>query len=136
METAANMQSQQQIQETTHIANTVKPLPDNASLYQGISVTTDNLKSVLVYEFGTYGLQDQIQTAEAVIACESGFQVDPPHNGISWGIAQFTKDTWKDFGSGDIMNPLFQIQTFSKMWSKGLQNRWDCYRLGYYKKYL
>ena len=126
----------QPLQNTVHIADTVKPLPDNVSLYQGIQVTKENLKQVLAYEFGTYGLESQIQTAEAVVACESGFQVDPPHNGVSWGIAQFTKPTWKDFGYGDIMNPLSQVQVMAKMFSRGLQNRWDCFRTGAYKKYL
>ncbi len=77
--------------------------------------------------FTKYGIENEIPTAEAVILCESGWQINPRHNNISWGIAQFTPSTWHDYGYGDIMNPLSQLDVMSKMWSKGLQDRWDCF---------
>jgi hypothetical protein len=76
----------------------------------------------------------QSQEMMATITCESGWQIYPKPNNISWGIAQFTPATWKGFGYGDIMNPLSQLDTMAKMWSKGLANRWDCYRLKLYEK--
>ena len=67
----------------------------------------------------------------AVLQCESGWQVDPPRNGISFGIAQFTIPTWHDFGYGDIMDPYIQLEVMGKMWSMGLNKRWDCYKMLY-----
>ena len=90
------------------------------------------LTSYLELEFTKYGIANEIPTAIAVINCESGFQVNPKHNNISWGIAQFTPATWHDYGYGDIMNPVSQINVMAKMWSLGLANRWDCFRLGLY----
>ena len=103
--------------------------------YQGVRLTKNDLKDMLKTQFDTYGISDQLKVAEAIISCESGWNIYAD-NGISFGILQFTKPTWKDFGSGDIMNPYWQIKTFASMWSRGLKNRWDCFRLGYYKKYL
>lgn len=83
-----------------------------------------------------YGLSPlQFTNLVATIMCESGFQVDPKHNNISWGIGQFTKPTWDQFGRGDIMNPLIQLDVMVSMW-KNNSARWDCFRLGLYKKYL
>lgn len=78
--------------------------------------------------FAKYGIESQVGMAENVISCESGFQVNPKHNNISWGITQMTPATWKDFGYGNIMNPYSQISVMAKMWKMGLQSRWDCYR--------
>lgn len=117
----------EKVQKSVIVSTSEKPLTDT-NHYQDILVTKDDIKEMIRIQFTLYGLVDQIPIAEAVIACESGFRVDPlPHNGISWGIAQFTPDTWKDFGTGDIMNPYWQIKTMAKMWKMGLQNRWDCF---------
>lgn len=86
------------------------------------------LKRFLRARLISYGIEDQYNTVEAVVFCESSWRVDPPHNGISWGIAQFTPPTWKDFGYGDIMNPYNQLDTMAKMWANPkLRNRWDCH---------
>ena len=90
---------------------------------------------MLKTQFDTYEISDQLKIAEAVIQCESSWNIYA-NNGISFGILQFTKPTWKEFGSGDIYNPYWQIKTFAKMVKSGLWNRWDCKRLGLYKKYL
>lgn len=90
-----------------------------------VSMLKEALSSVAV----KYGLDyDQMST---VVSCESGWRIDPPHNNISWGIAQFTPATWKDYGTGDIMNPYMQLEVMGKMWKKGLMGRWDCYRILY-----
>jgi len=92
-------------------------------------ITRERLNSYLEAVFIKYGIEDQIETAKKIISCESGFQINPKHNGISWGIAQFTKPTWEDFGKGDIMNPYSQLEVMAKMISMGLINRWDCAKL-------
>ena len=86
------------------------------------------LKRYLSETFAIYGIADQIPMAEATILCESGWNWKAD-NGISYGIAQFTPATWYDFGHGDIFDPYVQIQTMAKMWSRGLQKRWDCWRM-------
>lgn len=67
----------------------------------------------------------------SVIDCEnSSWSVDPlPHNNVSWGFAQFTPATWKDFGHGEIMNPYSQIEVMVKMFNMGLSKRWDCAKI-------
>jgi len=89
--------------------------------------TTARLKDYLKYEFAKYGIEDQYDRAVSVVFCESGWNVNPKPNGISYGIAQFTKPTWQDFGHGDIMNPYNQLEVMANMWSLKLQGRWDCF---------
>lgn len=96
-------------------------------LYRAITTSQSELKALLKDISVKYGLD--YQKMEAVVQCESGWQIDPPHNNISWGIAQFTPATWEDFGYGDIMNPYSQLEVMGKMWSKGLMSRWDCYKI-------
>ena len=94
--------------------------------------TREELKLALAAVAEKYG--QEYEKMLAVIQCESGFLIDPPHNGISWGIAQFTKPTWQDFGYGDIMNPLIQLDVMGKMLNNGLIGRWDCAKiLGFIK---
>lgn len=101
------------------------------------------LKLLLFQESAKYGISYQEIYATAM--CESGFQIDPKHNNISWGIMQFTPATWKEFGHGNIMDAENQILVATSMWNKWetykgkqrqLKERWDCFRLGLYKKYL
>jgi hypothetical protein len=87
--------------------------------------TQQELKLYLASLVNKYGLDYDLMSA--VIQCESGWQIDPPHNNISWGLCQFTPPTWDDFGYGDIMNPYAQLEVMVEMWSKGLEGRWDCY---------
>lgn len=81
------------------------------------------LKGVAIKYGQDYSVMD------AVVNCESGWRVDPPHNGVSLGIAQFTSDTWTDYGIGkyESINPYDQLKVMGYMWSIGLQDRWDCY---------
>jgi hypothetical protein len=81
-----------------------------------------------------YGLSPQgYQELVATIQCESNFQIDPKHNGISWGIAQFTKPTWNKEGIGDIMNPITQIEVMVRMWKNNQEPQWDCWCMKYGK---
>lgn len=115
-------------QQTVNITEDKTKEKPTASLYQGIKISREGLKSYLSVIFTKYGIEDQIPIAEAVIACESSWNINA-NNGISFGLLQFTPATWKDFGYGDIMNPQSQIITMAKMWKRGLQGRWDCWRM-------
>lgn len=97
--------------------------------------STSYLKSYASEASIKYGLSPTVsQEMMETIQCESGWRVDPPHNNISWGISQFTPDTWEQFGYGDIMNPVSQLNVMAMMWGEyHLQNRWDCYRLNLIK---
>lgn len=99
-------------------------------LYRGVMITKEGLMEALETDFAKYGIENQVGKAEKVIQCESGF-LWYAQNPISKGVAQFTPATWKDFGYGDIMNPYSQLEIMAKMWSKGLQKRWDCYIIIY-----
>lgn len=118
------------IKAPTIEASTLDGQQEISSGTSGIAQTLpsgNDLKSYLREQASLYGVD--YDEMSAVIQCESGWRVDPPHNNISWGIAQFTPDTWTDFGSGDIMNPYTQLDVMAKMWSKGLHGRWDCYKI-------
>jgi len=94
--------------------------------------SSERLKGFLYEKLALYGIEDQYDKAVAVVHCESSWKIDPrPHNGISLGIAQFTKPTWDDYGVGryEDINPYDQLSVMAKMWSKGLQKRWDCYKI-------
>lgn len=109
-------------------ANAVKQPITGTSYYQGVYISPESIKAVLAAEFSTYGIENQLAKAESVISCESGFEVNPKPNGISWGVAQFTKSTWQDFGIGDIMNPYMQIKVMATLWQMSEQWRWNCYK--------
>lgn len=94
---------------------------------QEVQPTVQELKDHLASEVKKYG--GNYSQIYNVIMCESGWRINPPHNNISFGIAQFTPATWKDFGQGDIMNPYTQITVMVKMWNKGLEKRWDCFKI-------
>ncbi len=115
-------------QYSVSVSVSEKPLPAHTSVYKGILITKNDLREILEEQFTTYGIKDQIPMAEAVVVCESHWNIYA-NNGVSFGITQFTPATWKDFGSGDIYNPLFQFQTMAKMFKMGLQKRWDCFRM-------
>lgn len=106
--------------------------PDNLQNFQirpyKVYISKQGLKEAIEFQFTKYRIADQIGMVEKVIQCESGWNV-LADNGVSYGLLQFTPATWQDFGYGDIMNPYSQIETTAKMWSKGLQRRWDCYRM-------
>lgn len=96
--------------------------------------STEYLKSYVGEVSIKYGLSaEKYQQIMATIQCESNWNV-LADNGISFGIAQFTPATWKDFGSGDIMNPLTQLEVMARMFSQHLEHRWDCAKiLGFIK---
>lgn len=110
------------------VENKAKESNTGTRLYRGVLITREGLKSYLEEVFIKEGLEDQIEIAEKTITCESNF-LWYADNGISFGVAQFTPDTWKDFGEGDIFNPHIQLRTMAKMFKMGLQNRWDCYKM-------
>ena len=96
--------------------------------------STEYLKDYVGEASIKYGLSPtQYQEIIKTVNCESGWQIYPKKNHISWGISQFTPPTWKRFGHGDIMDPISQLDVMAKMWSMGLQDRWDCFRLKLYK---
>jgi len=97
--------------------------------------TTAQLQDFLKQELALYGIEDDYPTLAAVIQCESGWNISPKPNYISWGIAEYTPATWKDVGFGNIMNPYSQLSVMAKIWAKQ-SSRWDCFRLELYKKYL
>lgn len=95
-----------------------------------IKPTKGEIKLALASISEKYGLN--LDELLSVIECESGFRTDEYSPGmISYGVAQFTKDTFKENCAGDYKNPFAQISCMGLMWSKGMQGRWDCYRMLY-----
>ncbi len=116
---------------TYKLANT-KPTAERPVKYV---YSIDYLKGIAGEASIQYGLSGQdYQEMIDTIQCESGWQIYPKPNYISWGIAEFMPATWHDFGNGDIMDPIMQIKVMARMWSKGLMGRWDCAKiLGFIK---
>ena len=103
----------------------------NPTSLQKINPSVKELKDYLAKEVAIYG--GNYALLDDVIKCESGWRIDPPHNGISMGIAQFTESTWHDFcleyGEYEDINPYSQLRCMVKMVNKGLIGRWDCFRM-------
>jgi hypothetical protein len=95
-------------------------------------LTREELKKVLQDFAIEYGLN--FEKMEATISCESGFQIDPPGNLVSRGVAQFTLDTWLAYCSDtdERLNPQKSFECMGAMWKKGLAYKWDCYCFTYY----
>lgn len=110
--------------------------PSTTSHPATLKSTENDLKGFLLETSVKYGLD--YDKMNAVINCESTWRIDPPHNGVSLGIAQFTAATWVDYGVGkyEDIDPYSQIAVMGKMWSKGLESRWDCYKILYSNKKL
>lgn len=111
-------------QKSVSVPASEKPPITDTRHFQGILVTQADIKEMITVQFTKYGIENEIPTALKVLDCESGYQVNAS-NGISFGIFQFTKSTWHDFGHGDIYNPMVQVEVATKMWKNGLQSRWD-----------
>ena len=124
---ADKSENYQALKISNHIVIADKLLNLETRPYKEILITKENLKDALEYDFAQYGISNEVQEAERVISCESSWNINAS-NKISYGIAQFTPATWKDFGYGDILNPLSQLDVMAKMWKDGLQGRWDCFR--------
>lgn len=78
-----------------------------------------------------YGLDyDKLQYT---VQNESGFNVEAD-NGTSVGIAQYTLDTWLGHCSlvDDRTDPYKSMDCMGKMFSMGMEYRWDAYCFHYY----
>ncbi len=114
-------------QKSVIVLTSEKPL-NTPRLYQGILLSKEDIKEMIKEQFTLYGISNQIPTALKVAECESSFSINA-NNGISFGIFQYTKPTWKQFGYGDIFNPQSQIIITSKIVKKEGWKRWDCWRM-------
>lgn len=74
-----------------------------------------------------YGLDyDQLHD---VLQCESNLMPDRyGDSGLAFGIAQFHKETFDQFCSGDYYNTDDQLVCMAKMFKKGKANHWSCFR--------
>lgn len=106
----------------------------SSNYYQGILLTREGLTGYLTEAFTQEGIVDQIPMAQAVVLCESGFQIDPPHNNNCRGLVQFKPSTWeyvtnKGWCSGELMNPQRQLECMATLWKMGYKNWWECYTM-------
>lgn len=121
---------------TTSIAPTISenkgkiPLTTQTTFYRSYKANSDDLKAYLSQLVAQYG--GNYYQLYRVIDCESGWRPDVYSRGnISYGIAQFTPDTFAGYCSGDYKNPYDQLKCMVLMWNKNLQKRWDCFRYIY-----
>lgn len=89
------------------------------------------MKDIFIYN----GIEDKFERAEYTIQHESGW-VWNANNGISKGLAMFTRPTWNQFcrglGEYDDMNPHSNLLCFTKLWKMNQEWRWDVYCDKYY----
>lgn len=111
------------------------PIPDTTTLVAPIKASRNDLNEYLRSVFATYGIESQIKMAEAVVSCESSWNVLAYNKdderfvkGGSYGIAQFTRPTFFENCTGDYENPYDQISCMAKLWKRGEQHRWTCYK--------
>lgn len=123
-------------QDITISPDTTKEKPPASNYYQGILLTREGLKGYLKEIFIYNGLEDQIEQGLYTIENESSWIWDNS-NGISAGLAAFTRETWSDickgYGNYDDLNPHSQIRCLAAAWARGEQGRWDawCLKYGY-----
>lgn len=113
-------------QKVTTTENKKQESINRIRLYRGVYVNREGLKSLLEVVFTRYGMKEKIPEAEYTIEHESSW-IWNNGNGISIGLAAFTRATWKEncVGEYEDMNPLDQLSCFTKLWAKGEQWRWD-----------
>lgn len=108
-----------------------KEIESGSQYYQGVYISREVLIGYLETVFEKEGLKDRISEAKRVISCESGFQVDPPHNNSCRGVAQFKEATFSAYCKGDLMNPFRQLDCMAKLWRERHENWWECYTMYY-----
>jgi len=101
------------------------------SFYQNSKPSIKELKDYLASEVAKYP-ELSYSEIEAIIYCESSFQVDPPHNNICRGIAQFKIGTFNWFTGMmneklEFMDPYDQIKVMVWAFANGYKNHWECY---------
>ena len=114
----------------------MKELNTSIRLYQELT-SRESLKLSLEAYFTEYGIMDKYDRADKTLICESNYQTNVwSWNKSSFGVAQFTKATWKWFNELrgtelDYNNPHDQIEMFSWAWSKDMEHHWDCFCLSF-----
>lgn len=94
----------------------------------------DELKAFLKELSVTYGLDH----AKIYYTVDNESSFNPyavePTKRLSIGISQYTIGTWLEFCStkDDRTDPYKSLECMAKMWSMGLEYRWDAYCLRYY----
>ena len=113
-------------------------LTTETRLYQPINASSNDLKDYLAQLVTKYGLDGgNYKQIYNVIVCESNFKIDTySKNKISFGIAQFTSDTWSDFNKErktdlNYYNPFDQLDMMVWAFKNGYNERWDCFRMLY-----
>lgn len=95
---------------------------------QQVEVSERELKGFLKQVSIKYGTD--YEEMSAVINCESGWKTDLySWNKSSYGIAQYTPATFEENCQGDYGNPFAQLECMGLMFKKGMQSRWDCWKM-------
>lgn len=116
------------------------PFPVHAQAKQIVPVPEERTIPQLIETYSIkYNVDKDVITN--VLKCESSFNPNAVNMADShaqsqgsWGIAQFSKETFKTFSkqanidNGDPMNPDQAIETMAYMLSKDLGSHWTCYR--------
>ena len=120
------------LQDNAYIQDTDKPLLDRQSSHPEANGAIKERLNEYLFEVSVKYGQDY-QKMHNVIMCESSFRTDVYSKGkVSYGIAQFTQDTWiENCSSLNYYNPYSQLDCMGSMWArnKGLQYRWDCTKI-------
>lgn len=120
------------LQNNSEISRTDKTTDTkDTRLYQDITAPQNDLKGFALEVAIEYGLD--WEKFNYTIQNESSYN-PLSDNGISVGVAQFTLPTWFDYCGkiDDRTNPIKSIKCMGKMWSLGLQFKWDAYCFHYY----
>ena len=128
-------ESEKTQQESVNVPKTKKePATPQKPLSQPITASASELIAFSKTISAKYGIDHE--KFQATIQNESSFNpyaVEPTRR-LSIGISQYTLDTWLEFCSNvdDRTDPYKSLSCMGRMWSQGLEYRWDAYCTHYY----
>lgn len=90
-----------------------------------LNASSNDLKEYLKQQSSLYGVDYAVLTK--VVNCESSWN-SSARTSVSYGIAQFTKPTFKEYCKGEYTNAKDQLTCMASVFKKKMMSRWDCWR--------
>lgn len=95
-------------------------------------LTTDDLKEIASSTAKSYGLNTE--HFQAVIGCESNWDITATSTTGDYGIAQWNKKYHPELSDEQISDPYSAIDLMAKAWKAGHASWWVCYNSIYGKR--
>lgn len=105
-----------------------EPVSINKTSQGAISASVSELKRFALAKATEYGISFDLM--DKILICESNYQTAVwSSNMSSFGVAQYTRVTFRENCEGKYEDPYAQLECMAKMISRGLIGRWDCAKI-------